>query len=169
MAAHSLAGNTQPQRLLRSVLDVNALHLAVVEGAIVVVRPGFSDLVNRVHTVNDSAESSILTVKEEAVLVTDEKLGACRIRILRPCHGDHAALVLEIGGNTVHKELALDLVLCAAHAGSLGISALDHEILDDSVEYQTVVEAVLHQLEEVLNSDGSLVGVKLQLDLLSVF
>src|SRR5699024_8407057 len=46
---------------------------------------------------------------------------------------------------------------------------LDHKAGDHPVEGQTVVKAVLHQLEEVLHSDGGRLGVQLQLDLAAVF
>ena len=75
----------------------------------------------------------------------------------------------KIVGNAVHQEFTLDLLLSSAHSGTLGVAALYHEILDNAVEYQPVIEAGADQLAEVLHCYRSLVRIKLELYLLSVF
>ena len=70
---------------------------------------------------------------------------------------------------TVSRELAADLLLCAAHTVALGISALDHKAANNSVEDKTVVEALGNKLLKVLNRDRRNLGIELKLDLRAVF
>ena len=51
-------------------------------------------------------------------------------------------IVLE----AVVGKLALDAVARAAHAVAVGAAALDHKALDDPVEDQAVIKALVHQV-----------------------
>lgn len=42
-----------------------------------------------------------------------------------------------------------------------GASELVHELLDDTMEVEVVVEAALHEVDEVVGGDGHLLGVEL--------
>ena len=66
--------------------------------------------------------------------------------------------------HTVGGEFALDRLIRAAHAGALGVSALDHEAVDDAVEGQAVIEALFCQLQEVFDRDRGGVAVQLHGD-----
>lgn len=66
-------------------------------------------------------------------------------------------LVFECGG------FIGELVAWAAGAGALGAAALDHEICDDAVEVQAVVEAFVDEFNEV--GDGLGGGVRVEFDL----
>ena len=66
--------------------------------------------------------------------------------------------------HTVGREFALDRLIRAAHAGALGVSALDHEAVDDAVEGQAVIETLFCQLQEVINRDRGGVAVQLHGD-----
>ena len=122
------------------------------------------DLVNNLHTGYDLAECCILTVKVGGILVHDKELGGGRVGVIRPSHRDYAALVLDGVCPTVCTEFALDVFLCAAHAIALGIAALDHKALDNSVENKAVVKALLYELFKILYGDGCCLGIKLELD-----
>ena len=50
-------------------------------------------------------------------------------------------IVLE----AVVGKLALDAVARAAHAVAVGAASLDHKALDDPVEDQAVIKALVHQ------------------------
>ena len=60
-------------------------------------------------------------------------------------HRDHAPL------DRAAVRLVLELVAGAAHAGAGRVAALDHEVRDDAVEDDAVVEAVARELDEVLD------------------
>ena len=51
----------------------------------------------------------------------------------------------------------------------VGVAALDHEAGDDPVEDQAVIEAVLHQSDEVGHGVGRDFGIQLRLDHVAVF
>ena len=68
-------------------------------------------------------------------------------------------------------ELVLEGVSGPARSGAVRVAALDHEVLDDAVEGQPVVETIAGELAKVLNRlrrvlveelnrDGAGVGVK---------
>ena len=58
----------------------------------------------------------------------------------------------------------LETVARAAPAAAFRAAALDHEIGDDPVEVQAVVEAALGQVDEIGDGQRGLVGVQLDLD-----
>ena len=79
---------------------------------------------------------------------------------------DAGAIMLEIG-----MELILELVPRAARSGSLGTTALDHEVGDHSVKRHVVIELFAAQLLKVIDgfwclireqfdADGSFTGLK---------
>ncbi len=72
--------------------------------------------------------------------------------------------MLDIVDNAVGRKLALDLVGASAHAGALWIAALHHKALDDAVEGQSVIEALVHQIEEVLYGERCCLGIELHGD-----
>ena len=57
-------------------------------------------------------------------------------------------------------ELVRDNVTRTAHSCTCWISALDHEIVDDSVKDYSVIEIFLGQVNEILHCVGSKVGIK---------
>ena len=61
------------------------------------------------------------------------------------------------------KNLALDGVARAAHAGAFRVTALDHEAADHPVEDQAVIEALARQAQEIIDCVRSLVRIQLHL------
>ena len=100
------------------------------------------DGIDDVHAFGHLAERGVLLVEVRSVHVHDEKLAAGGVRIHGAGHGQHAAGVLEVVLEAVARELALDAVARAAHAGAGRVAALDHEAGDDAVEDHAVVKDV---------------------------
>ena len=75
------------------------------------------------------------------------------VRIVGASHGDGATSVLEAVFTFVDD--ALSSWLLRENLAFLGeAAALDHESVDDAVEYRAVVLFFLHVSEEVLDRDG---------------
>ena len=101
--------------------------------------------------------------------VHDEELAARGVGGGGTRHAENAPLVLQVVLDAVEKELALDAVAGAAHAGALGAAALNHEAGDDSVEDQTIIKMVIAQVDEVADALGRFVGIQLAFDDAAVF
>src|SRR4051812_14892048 len=119
-------------------------------------QPG--DLVGDVQPGRDSPEDGVLAVEPRTCFRRDdEELAPVRVRPgVRHC--ERAAV------DPVLVELVLELVAGPAAAGPRRVAALDHEVGNDAVEDQAVVEAVARELDEVLDGLRSLVRVELDLD-----
>ena len=131
------------------------LHLRTV----IVVGLDGGDGVHHVHAGSHLAEGGVLAVQVLGVGVHDEELAARGVGGGGTRHAENAPLVLQVVLDAVEKELALDAVAGAAHAGALGAAALDHEAGDDPVEDQAVIKALVGQGDEVGHRVGSLGGV----------
>ena len=99
----------------------------------------------------------------------DEELARAAVRLAGVRHRQRAGLVREL---RVRRVLILERAIGAvAGAGAtaarvLAVRAaeLEHEVVDDAVEVEAVVEAALRELHEVARGDGHLVGEQLDLD-----
>mmetsp|Transcript_22631 Transcript_22631/g.89528 ORF Transcript_22631/g.89528 Transcript_22631/m.89528 type:complete len:321 (+) Transcript_22631:466-1428(+) len=95
-------------------------------------------------------------------LVQQEKLGAIRLRSV-VCHAEDAAatvaeLLLELVGETVTPDAL------ATATSACGISTLDHEILDGSVEDDIVIVALGAESQKVLASLWHQITMQLEVD-----
>ena len=88
----------------------------------------------------------------------DEELARRGVDDHRPGHRDGAAKVLETVHGLVHYGLSRGLLV----HGLGESSALDHESVDDAVEYRAVVVARIRVLDEVLHGRRGLRLVKLK-------
>ena len=138
-------------------------------GTVIAVGLDGGDGVHHVHTGGYLAEGGILTVQMLGVGVHDEELAARGVGGGGTRHAENAPLVLQIVLDTVEKELTLNAVAGAAHAGALGAAALNHEAGNDSVEDQTIIKMVIAQVDEVADALGRLVGIQLALNDAAVF
>ena len=139
------------------------------EGTVIAVGFHCGNGIDHIHAGGHLAKGGILIIQMLGVLVHDEELGACGVGGGGTGHAENAPLVLLVVLDAVEEELAFDAVAGAAHAGSLGAAALDHEAGDDAVEDQTVIEIVICQIDEIADALGRLVGVQLAFDDAAVF
>ena len=127
------------------------------------------DGVHHVHAGSHLAEGGVLAVQVLGVGVHDEELAARGVGGGGTRHAENAPFVLQVVLDAVEKELALDAVAGAAHAGALGAAALNHEAGNDSVEDQTIIKMVIAQVDEVADALGRFVGIQLAFDDAAVF
>ena len=105
------------------------------------------------HAFDDLAPDGVLAVEEAAVVGADEELAVGAVRVVGPRHRGGAAQV------RLAAELGLEVGLIgAAGAGAGRVTALGHEALDDSVEGDAVVEALLRELADPRDMAGGEVG-----------
>ena len=139
--------------------------LDVLERLVVPVGLDAADLVDDGHAVDDGSEDGVsvggpgvLLVQIGVVDGVDEELAASRVGLAGVRHRHGAP---DVG--VPLAELILDRVPGTAHSGSGGVSALDHESVDDPVEDGPVVEALFGEFDEVAGGDGHVL-VHLHLD-----
>src|SRR5580693_6431553 len=102
-------------------------------------------LVDHIHAALHLAEHGVFAVQPRARLGgDDEELRAVGVGA-RVRHRERAAHDL------VRVDLVLERVAGTAGAGAQRAAALDHEVADDAVEVEAVVEAVRGELAEVLD------------------
>ena len=98
----------------------------------------------------------------------DEELGTGRVRMHGSCHGENAGCMLQRIVKAILGKFTLDGVAGATGSDTLGAAALDHEASDDTVENQTVVEALVHQADEVVYGIGGDFRIKLCFDEIAI-
>src|SRR5690606_25520878 len=121
-------------------------------------RIALGDRVDHRQTFGDLAEHGVAAVQPVGLDVGDEELAAVGVGA-GIGHGQHAALVRDAVAGFV-----LEAVAGAATAGALGAAALDHEVRDDAVERQAVVEPALGEVDEIGHGQGGLFGEQVHLD-----
>ncbi|CUX17864.1 hypothetical protein AGR3A_Cc200054 [Agrobacterium tomkonis CFBP 6623] len=120
------------------------------------------DLVYSFHAGHDLADHGILTVQERTVGEHDEELRIGGIRILRTGHADHAPCERRLGelSRNIRQVGAAGASALGAetlfHIAVLHVAGLRHETVDDAVEGDVVISALLGQrldLRHVLGRD----------------
>src|SRR4051794_35949655 len=131
------------ERLRRRLLELDRVDPDVVDRAVAAVGLRRADPVDDVHPVAHLAEDRVLAVEPRRGLGgDDEELRAVRVRPgVR-----HREGALD---DLVRVDLVLELVTGIAGPVPARAAALDHEVLDDAVEDQPVVEALRRELLEV--------------------
>src|SRR5436190_4127383 len=113
------------------------------DGPVAGVRLRRPDPIDDVLAAGDLAEDRVLPVEPRALVGgDDEELRAVRVR---PGVGHRQRAARDL----VVVDLVLERVARAAGPGALRAPALDHEVGDDAVEDQAVVEALAGELLEV--------------------
>ena len=125
--------------------------------------------VDSLHPFHNVAERGILPVQVRRILMHNEELAACAVRIHGAGHGYYAALMLYGVLHAVCGKFALDRPTGTAHTGAIRTAALDHKAGNHPVEGKAVIKALTHQLLKVFTGDGRNVGIQLDLDLFPVF
>lgn len=116
-------------------------------------RSTFTERIYHIHALSDLTESGILSVQKTFIAVADEELAGGAVRIIGSCHGYHATCVGKGILYAVLRELTLNGICAAAGTVTLRVTALRHEVLYHTVEFQTVIKAVLDQLFKILTGD----------------
>src|SRR5579864_1891980 len=116
------------------------------------------DRIDRLHSSRHLTEHGVLAVKpRRGAGRDDEELRSIRVGpSIR--HGQRAAHHL------VWVDLVLEGVAGTARAGAVGVPALNHEVTDDAVEDDAVIEVIRGQLPEVLDRLGGILVEQLELD-----
>src|SRR5690606_13001412 len=127
------------------------------------------DFVDYVHAFDRLAKDCVAptlggwrsVVKKAVVFHVDEKLGARGVRVHGACHGDGAR---HIAQTIVGFVLDGRFGLAGFHPG-FEAAALNHEVGNDAVEDQAIIETFAHVIFEVLGSDGGFFVIQLNLDI----
>src|SRR4029450_1564745 len=106
------------------------------------------DTVHVLHAGRDSAEHGVIVVEVGRGAVGDVELAARRVGMLAAGHRQAAPQVLLL------VEFRLDRMAGATGAVALGAATLHHEVRNDAVEGEAVVEPLLGQRHEVLHRLG---------------
>jgi hypothetical protein len=120
------------------------------------------------HRIDDGLAGGIADLSEDGVLsvqpvggdVGDEELGTVGVGACVG-HGEAADFVLRFAW----ADFIGEFIACVAGAGALGASALDHEIGDDAMKFQSVIEAIAGEKDEVIHGLGRVLGEKIDGDL----
>src|SRR3954470_6652605 len=147
---HGTPPLTPRQTRRRRSGELDALDLLILDRLVAATGWLPLDRVDGLHPARHTAEHGVLAVEpRRGVGRDDEELRAVRVRA-RVGHRERAA------DDLVVVELVLERVAGAACAGPLRAAALDHEVGDDAVKDEPVVEPLGCELAEVLDGLGGI-------------
>ena len=110
-----------------------------------------------------AAKGGVAAIQMRGYAGHDKELRAGGIGAHAARHGQYARRMLDGIGHAVALKLAADGIAGATHAGALRIAALDHEIRNDAMKNQPVIEAAVGQGDEVAHGLGRVLGIQLAL------
>ena len=110
------------------------------------------------------AEPGILTVQKRGIGLDNKELAAGAVIVIGARHGYGAPDVGDIVFHAVLGKFALDVLVGAAGAVALGISALDHKAVDDPMERKSIIKSVVGQLAKIRHGNGRGIGIQLHGD-----
>lgn len=139
---------------------------------VITIRSCLPDAVHNRHPLDDTAENRVFGVsrgkpiQKRIVHGIDEKLAGSAIR--RACVG-HRQCARLVRYFRIRRMFILDRsvrTIARACASTVGIAAvrtaeLNHEVVDDAMKVQAIVEAAFRKRDEVLRRDGHLVEIQL--------
>ena len=116
------------------------------------------DLVENVKSFDDFSIDGVLAIQVWRTGNHQEELGAGRIWIRRSCRAEDALVMERIVKLLVDSVAGTAGAVAASIIGlRIGVSALDHEAGDDSVELSAIVETLFREFLEVLNVSRSFI------------
>lgn len=116
--------------------------------------------VDNILPIKHLAEYGVFAVEVWLGRVGDEELAAVCVRA-GICHGDDTGLMFE----WVVPYLVFKFVPWPARASSQRIAALDHEVGDHAVEFESVVKALLCEKHKVIDGFRRVVWVQFEDDI----
>src|SRR5215204_2837527 len=138
--------------------ELDAVDRDRLAGTVAAVAVDAGDLVDDLHPGGHPAEDGVLPVQPRRRLGgDDEELAPVRVRAA-VCHREGAARDPVLVG------LVLELVAGAARPVSARAAALDHEVRDDAVEGDPVVETFFRELHKVVDGLGRVLLEQLEFD-----
>ena len=90
--------------------------------------------------------------------MANKELRGCGIIVLRARHRDDTTSVLQRVFDSVCRKFTHDFFIRSTRAVSLGISAQNHKVFDDTVEDQAVIKVFGNKLFEVFYCNRGNVG-----------
>ncbi len=152
--------------------DRDLVHAHGREGAIVAVGAGLFDLLDDVHAFDDPPENRVSRrswrepIEVMVMHGVDEKLTRAAIGIARVGHRQRAWFIGNLGIRGVFVADGAMGRIASARQSALGITAmrtskLNHEVVDDAMKVQPIVEATFRERNEVLRGDRHLVEEQL--------
>ena len=123
-------------------------------------RVALGDGIDNILSFRHFAEHGVFTVQPGSGGMGNKELGSVGAGS-GISHGKDAGSVVE----EVAAEFVFKLVAGATHACTGRVAALNHEVGDDAVEGNTVIEALGGQVQEGCRRDGSLGGEYGQFDI----
>lgn len=138
-------------------LSLDYSHL--LHRSIVLVALDQSDAFHRLHARVDAAENRVLSVQPLRWRQCYEELRTVRIRSGIRHRQDPGAGVLQIGVEFIGKRCSVNGRSAAAGTGR--VAALDHKVLDDTMEDRVVVVSTTDQFGEIATSVWGMLPVQL--------
>ena len=126
----------------------------------------FFHLVALLDGVDDFCVSSMTSPKIECLL-SSQGVATCVMKNCEPLEFGPELAIERMPGPLCLRSLwnsSAKVVAGAAGAGAFGAAGLDHEVFDDAVEREAVVEAVVGELLEVGDGLGGFVVVEFEAD-----
>lgn len=107
-----------------------------------------ADLVHHFNSLENFAEDGVNAVEVRLGRVADKELAATGVRS-RVRHGERTSKV------TILVDFAIDFVAGSTGSRTVGAPALNHEVRNDSVEGESVIEAAIGEFLKVGDRVGS--------------
>ena len=152
--------------------DGDFLNLDRSGGPVAPVGRGGFNFLDNVHSVDDLSENRVLgrsgrePIEIAVMLRVDEELGSAAVGAPCVCHRQRSRFV---GKLVSFRMFVLDsAVWGASGAGpaalgilAVGAAKLNHEVIDNAVEMESIIEAVFSKIQEILRRDWHFVLINL--------
>ena len=106
-----------------------------------------------IHSFNYLSENRVMEIQPGCRNMCDEELGTVRIRT-GICHGKDSRFIMLQFGN----EFILELISRTAHTGTGRITALGHEIFDNTMKDRIIIKTVLGKKNKIVNGNRCFIG-----------
>ena len=94
------------------------------------------------------------------ILMNHKELGSCGIIGIIPCHGKRPSFMRNRVRNTIFREFSFDMPFTVCHDIIIRRACLYHIILHDTAPGQSVIEAAVHRVHEILHRNRGQPGIQ---------